>query len=54
VKDAIFKDYTKILARAKFVDSTEDPTKVLDSDVWLRSRLGPNQGFVRDPMTDHG
>jgi hypothetical protein len=36
---------------ARFVDSVEDPSRELDADVWLQSRLGVSPGFVRDPMT---
>lgn len=43
------------MQQARFVDSTDNPSEVLDGDVWIRSRFGPNQafnqGFVRDPLT---
>lgn len=51
LKDGLLKDLTTVLRGAKFVDSAEDPKKELDIDVWMRSRHGPSQGFVRDPMT---
>ena len=50
-KDQLFRDLDKILKKAKQMDSIEDPKKDLDIDVWMRSRVGPSQGFVRDPMT---
>lgn len=51
LKDQVFKDFNSILSKARFIDSTEDPKQDLDIDVWMRSRVGPSQGFVRDPQT---
>lgn len=51
LKDQLMKDLTIALRQARFVDSTEDPKQDLDIDVWMRSRLGPASGFIRDPMT---
>lgn len=43
------------MQQARFTDSTDNPSEVIDGDVWIRSRFGPNQafnqGFVRDPLT---
>jgi len=36
---------------ARFVDSVEDPSVLLDADEWIRARWSTNQGFVRDPQT---
>lgn len=51
LKDQLWKDYLAAERRAKFLDSVENPGFEIDSDVWMRSRLGPSQGFVRDPQT---
>jgi len=50
-KDTLLKDLTKILKLARFADSVEEPSRTFDDDVWIRSRVGPAQGFVRDPGT---
>jgi hypothetical protein len=42
--------YQKARRKAMFVDSAEDPSEVMDNDIWLASRVGAG-GFVRDPGT---
>lgn len=44
------RGFKAALQRARFVDSTEDPSERIDADEWIASRTG-NSGFVRDPMT---
>jgi len=51
LKDQLWKDFLAAVSKAKFVDSIENPGLSIDNDVWMRSRLGPSQGFVRDPQT---
>jgi len=48
---SVWDDFQKIIKTGKFVDSTEHPWQSLDADMWINSRVGPNQGFVRDPQT---
>lgn len=50
-KDRLLRDLDRCLQKARFVDSVDEPSPVLDSDVWIQARQGYNQGFVRDPMT---
>jgi len=50
-KQELTQALDKVLKKAKQIDSVEDPKKDLDIDVWMRARVGPSQGFVRDPMT---
>jgi hypothetical protein len=50
-KDLQENFWKNALRLAKFLDSIEDPKKEIDPDVWMRSRVGPSQGFVRDPQT---
>lgn len=50
-KEQLWKDFKGVLAKATMIDSSEDPFQSVDIDVWMRSRVGPSQGFVRDPQT---
>ena len=50
-REQLQNDWMDALKRARFADSTEDPSEELDSDIWIRARTGVNSGFVRDPMT---
>jgi hypothetical protein len=43
------KAYKVAMQKARFVDSVEDPSVQLDSDVWLQSRVGA-PGQFRDPQ----
>jgi hypothetical protein len=47
----MWKDYTELTKRARFVDATEDPAPLVQSDDYLEERLSGVHGFVRDPMT---
>lgn len=48
---ALEKGWKAAMQRARFADSTEDPSEEFDADVWIRARTGVAGGFVRDPMT---
>lgn len=49
--ESVKRDLKTVMQRARFVDSVDDPSQVLDADEWIRSRWATNQGYVRDPMT---
>lgn len=52
LKKQLMEDYRYELAKARFVDSTENPQKRVTADEWLEARLNSQgRGFVRDPMT---
>jgi len=51
VKQMTMRDLKEAMQQARFVDSVEDPSDVLDADEWLRARWSTNQGYVRDPKT---
>ena len=50
VRDVMFKAYQQVLAKARFVDATEDPAKLQGANQFIDSRSGGAQ-FVRDPQT---
>lgn len=47
---AIKMIYKEAIQAAKFVDTVEEPSQIIDSDEWIRARQGRGS-FVRDPMT---
>lgn len=49
--EALRKDYMVAIREAKYVDTVEEPSRLLDSDEWIRSRFGVGD-FVRDPKTN--
>jgi hypothetical protein len=49
-KEELWKDFDKIIKKARHTDSVEDPAIMLDHDRWLRDR-GAGANFVRDPGT---
>lgn len=51
LRNEIRKEYEQVLARARFIDSTEEPSDSIDPTVWISARTGLYGGFVRDPMT---
>jgi hypothetical protein len=46
----LYAAYVKLLSKAKFVDTVEEPSRLLDVDEWIQARNGRGD-FVRDPMT---
>lgn len=50
LKDQIFKDMVTIIKQGRFVDSTEENSKMFNSDVWLPAR-DSSANFIRDPLT---
>lgn len=51
LKASMLKDYATSLAKARFVDATEEPAPSLESSDVLDSRIGGVSGWVRDPGT---
>lgn len=47
-RESLMKVYKEQMQKARFVDSVEDPSVQLDSDIWGPARLGVS-GLFRDP-----
>lgn len=50
-KDRLVREYEKLIAKARFVDATEDSLEKIEASDWVESRFNVVPHYVRDPMT---
>ncbi len=52
LRNQLWNSFIRIIKRARFDDSTQNPQLLFEADDWVDARLGPTQGqLVRDPLT---
>lgn len=52
LKQQLQEEFQEIIRKARFVDSVEDPMRLVQATEWLNSRDDSSSSFVRDPMTN--
>jgi hypothetical protein len=51
MRENLLNEFKVALAKARHVDATENPARMLQAEDFVDAHLGGNLGFVRDPMT---